>query len=265
MGKNIMMSSDCKSCHKVNEKSIGPSFTQVAQKYKNDSKASTYLIQKVIKGGAGVWGEVAMPAHPTMKEGDVKQITTWVLSLANSKVVNKSLPQTGMVMPKQPADKPNTMFALTASYTDLGGAGIGPLASADRIILRSNSIDVRRIRTMTGFTSKDSAGNRYLMFPLKEGSLKVNKVDLTAIKTVQLTGFSNGVTQAAYTVNIRANDAIGNVIGQGKLSMLNNKQLSLSIPISPQQQGKMQDIFIVIKADGPVNGNLLLKAIRFNQ
>lgn len=264
MGKNIMMSSDCKSCHKVNEKSIGPSFTQVAQKYKTDSKASTYLMQKVIKGGGGVWGEVVMPAHPTMKEGDVKQVITWVLSLASSNSANKSLPPTGTVIPKQPVDKPNTMFALTASYTDLGGAGIGPLASADRIILRSNSIDVRRIRTMTGFTSKDSAGNRYLVFPAKEGSLKVNKVDLTGIKSIALVGFGSRLP-ANYTVEIRTNDATGNIIGRGRLTLANNKKpVSLAVPVQQVGDGKMQDVFIVLRADGPVNGNVLLKAISFN-
>ncbi len=264
MGKNIMMSSDCKSCHKVNEKSIGPSFTQVAQKYKTDTKASTYLMQKVIKGGGGVWGEVVMPAHPTMKEGDVKQIITWVLSLASANSANKSLPQTGTVIPKQPADKPNTMFALTASYTDLGGAGIGPLAGADRIILRSNSLDVRRIRTMTGFTSKDSASNRYLVFPAKEGSLKVNKVDLTGIKSIGLTGFGSAAN-ANYTIEIRTNDATGNIIGKGRLTIANKKQpLSLAVPVQQVGDGKMQDVFIVVRADGPVNGNVLLKTISFN-
>ncbi len=264
MGKNIMMSSDCKSCHKVNEKSIGPSFTQVAQKYKSDTKASSYLIQKIIKGGSGVWGEVAMPAHPTMKEGDVKQITTWVLSLANTKPANKSLPSTGTVIPKQPADKPNTMFALTASYTDTGGAGIRPLSGADRIILRSNSIDVRRVRTTTGFTSKDSAGSTYLIFPTKEGSLKVNQVDLTGIKNIQLTGFAGGMP-GAYTIEIRTNDVTGNIIGQGKLVLGNKKQkFSVSLPIQQIAGGKLQDVFIVVKADGQVTGNTLLKTISFN-
>jgi cytochrome c551/c552 len=65
-GKNIMMSLDCKSCHKENEKSIGPSFMQVAQKYAKDAKAVSYLTQKIIKGGAGVWGETAMAAHPNL-------------------------------------------------------------------------------------------------------------------------------------------------------------------------------------------------------
>ena len=66
-GKNIMLSLDCKACHKEAEKSVGPSFVQVSEKYAKDPNAVTYLTQKIIKGGSGVWGEVAMAAHPNLK------------------------------------------------------------------------------------------------------------------------------------------------------------------------------------------------------
>ena len=50
MGKNLMMSLDCKSCHKIDEKSIGPAFTLVSQRYQKDPKAMTYLARKSNKG-----------------------------------------------------------------------------------------------------------------------------------------------------------------------------------------------------------------------
>ncbi len=56
MGKNLMLSLDCKTCHKVDEKSIGPSFQDVAKRYEKDPKAVSYLVDKIIKGGGGVWG-----------------------------------------------------------------------------------------------------------------------------------------------------------------------------------------------------------------
>ena len=68
-GKSLMLSLDCKSCHKEAEKSIGPSFVQVSEKYGKDPNAVSYLTQKIIKGGSGVWGEVAMAAHPTLGTG----------------------------------------------------------------------------------------------------------------------------------------------------------------------------------------------------
>ncbi len=72
---------DCKSCHKEDGISIGPSFKRVAEKYAGDKNASTYLSQKIMKGGSGVWGDVAMSAHPDIAQKDLSQIIEYVLSL----------------------------------------------------------------------------------------------------------------------------------------------------------------------------------------
>jgi cytochrome c len=72
---------DCKSCHKENGASIGPSFVRVAEKYTHDKKADIYLSQKIIKGGSGVWGDVAMSAHPNLPQNDLSQIVKYILSL----------------------------------------------------------------------------------------------------------------------------------------------------------------------------------------
>src|SRR5690606_8977007 len=70
LGRSLMMASDCQSCHKVDEPSIGPSYTAVALHYRNQKGAPSYLTEKIMKGGSGVWGEVAMAAHPDMKEAE---------------------------------------------------------------------------------------------------------------------------------------------------------------------------------------------------
>jgi glucose/arabinose dehydrogenase/cytochrome c551/c552 len=76
---------DCKSCHKENAVSIGPSFLRVSEKYANDKKAKAYLEQKIMKGGSGVWGDVAMSAHPDIAKTDLDNIVSYILSLAKAK------------------------------------------------------------------------------------------------------------------------------------------------------------------------------------
>lgn len=80
-GKNIMESLDCKTCHKTDEKSIGPSYVEVARKYSGKKDAGPYLVDKIINGGGGVWGEVVMPAHPALSQGDAGKIVEWIQSL----------------------------------------------------------------------------------------------------------------------------------------------------------------------------------------
>jgi cytochrome c len=72
---------DCKSCHKEDGISIGPSFKRVAEKYAHDKNATVYLSQKIVKGGSGVWGDVAMAAHPSLEQKDLNQILQYILSL----------------------------------------------------------------------------------------------------------------------------------------------------------------------------------------
>ncbi len=76
---------DCKSCHKENGASIGPSFVRVAEKYANDKNAKTYLSQKIVKGGGGVWGDVVMSAHPDLSQKDLSAILQYILSLNKPK------------------------------------------------------------------------------------------------------------------------------------------------------------------------------------
>jgi cytochrome c len=82
-GKAIMLTLDCQACHKENERSIGPAYVEIAQKYRNQSGAPAYLAGKIIKGSVGVWGENAMPAHPSLKEEDAIKISEWIMTLGD--------------------------------------------------------------------------------------------------------------------------------------------------------------------------------------
>jgi cytochrome c len=264
LGKNLIMNSDCKSCHKEQEKTIGPGYAMVADKYRKDRGASTYLINKIIKGGAGVWGDVAMPAHPTTKIGDVKQMVTYILSLGSTKIA-KTLAPTGTVTPVPPTQaKDKTVFSFTASYTDAGGAGVRPLTGVKRILLRSNNMDVSQFKTVSGFTSKDSSGNKYFVLPNQEGAIKAEQIDLTGIKTIQLMAFGGG-QPATYQIEIRTDDAAGTVIGQGVLNSVPGKPTTLSIPVKAAADGRMRTLFIAAKAQNNAGGGVLLKTVRFNQ
>ena len=71
----------CTACHKVEGKLIGPAYKDVAAKYKGDKKAEAMLIDKVRKGGMGVWGPIPMPPNAAAKDEDIKTLVKWVLAL----------------------------------------------------------------------------------------------------------------------------------------------------------------------------------------
>ena len=76
----LATSKNCMSCHAVDRKILGPSFKEVAAKYKDNKGAADMLATKIITGGSGVWGAVPMPANNQVSEADAKKLAAWVLS-----------------------------------------------------------------------------------------------------------------------------------------------------------------------------------------
>lgn len=77
----LATSKNCMACHAVDKKLVGPSYKDVAAKYAGQKDAVDKLATKIIKGGAGVWGPVPMPANAQVNEAEAKKLAAWVLSI----------------------------------------------------------------------------------------------------------------------------------------------------------------------------------------
>ena len=71
---------NCLACHTVDKKLVGPSYKEIAKKYKGQNVAAQ-LEQKVKKGGQGVWGPVPMPPNAAVPDGDIKKLVDWIVKL----------------------------------------------------------------------------------------------------------------------------------------------------------------------------------------
>ena len=71
---------NCMACHAVATKLVGPSYKDIAAKYAGQKDAVDKLSVKIIKGCAGVWGPVPMPANAQVSADDAKKLATWVLT-----------------------------------------------------------------------------------------------------------------------------------------------------------------------------------------
>lgn len=77
----LAQKNNCLSCHTVDKKVVGPAYKDVAAKYKADKGAEAKLVEKVKKGGVGVWGQIPMPANTQVSDADAKALVKWILSL----------------------------------------------------------------------------------------------------------------------------------------------------------------------------------------
>jgi len=78
---DLAQKKNCMACHAVDKKLVGPAYKDVAAKYAGQKDAVDKLAQKVVKGGAGVWGAVPMPANPQVSEAEAKQLVQWIMTL----------------------------------------------------------------------------------------------------------------------------------------------------------------------------------------
>jgi len=73
----------CFACHQTDAKSIGPRYTDVALRYKDQPKALETLKEKLKKGGIGTWGEIPMPPQLAITEQEADAALRAVLALGD--------------------------------------------------------------------------------------------------------------------------------------------------------------------------------------
>ena len=188
-GKNLMDKSDCKACHFQDKKSVGPAFIDVAKKYKSTPKAIDLLSDKIIKGGAGVWGDVAMSAHPSIGLPEASQMVQYILSLGDKKTPPILLPTKGSITAKIPegGDASKGIYKLLASYTDKGANGL-PIQTVERTLILRNPTLL--------FGNAEEASKNIMRFKMGETNLLIvttpntyatfKQIDLTGIKTLSM-------------------------------------------------------------------------------
>jgi cytochrome c len=72
----------CLACHQVDKKVVGPSYKDIAAKYKGaDAAKIAELATKVKAGGVGVWGQIPMPPNAKVTPEDATTLVQWILTL----------------------------------------------------------------------------------------------------------------------------------------------------------------------------------------
>lgn len=79
-GEAALTKGGCMACHSKDKKLVGPSFKDIAAKYKGQDM-SAQLFDKVRKGGSGVWGPIPMSPNPEAKIDDasLKEAVAFIL------------------------------------------------------------------------------------------------------------------------------------------------------------------------------------------
>jgi len=214
LAKGLIRKSDCSACHALNTKSLGPSFTQVAFKYKGSNTAQNFLVKKIANGGSGVWGDAMMPPHSTMPSSEISAIVKYILSLGNKQATQKSLPVTGTYVTKVPANATNKgSFIFRAAYKDRGANSAPAQLGEDIIILKNPTIPVNNADLSAELTFND---DHSIATSGKAGAyLLIKNIDLSGLKSLSI---NPGAETASGNIEVRIGAVDGKLIGTAALS-----------------------------------------------
>jgi cytochrome c len=139
-GLALMKSSDCFNCHQVEQKILGPSYLEIADRYRGQPAALDAAVKRVREGSTGVWGQVPMLPHPQHTTDEVTIMLRWVFDLEKGKsgtVLTRGL--IGEIT--APKEAKSGSFVLEATYTDAGRAPAGSLSNKATVTLRSRRVE----------------------------------------------------------------------------------------------------------------------------
>lgn len=258
-GWQLIKNSDCKACHAINDKSVGPAYLQIASRYPQEKSNIEKLAKKIVSGGSGAWGENVMSAHPQLSQQQAEEMVSFILSLKNDAQATKPLPIEGTFVPDSHLkDQSRGDYILTTLYKDKPITGVGSNTVRQRIIFRSPVMNAVAANAEKGVTKS----TREVAFTENAAWLLFEDIDLSDVRSIT---FLTASHQTGGRLSLRIGRPDGEEIGSVVVSKDNRKPAQLnggelqfnwnkSRTELKQKEGK-QDLYIVFEKDGRSHEN----------
>ncbi len=258
IGKTLYEGSDCKACHTKNLKSVGPSLTQIAQKYNGKAGSVDMLAKKIIEGGGGNWGQThVMSAHPQLNIADAREIVHYIFALSNPKKEFKAITLAGKLpLDKHLEDKPRGHYNILAEYIETGKKGANIQKNTKTFPLRHHILRAMDADMHPGFVFdwgqlREGGSKSYLVF---------KKIDLKNIKNIS---FEYASKEFDGEIQIRKNSAAGPILAKvnysptGSWDKMNWVTTNIDLP-------EICDLyFVAVKKSKPADKIIKFKSIKF--
>lgn len=254
IGETYINEAGCKACHGITNESVGPDYTAVSEKYKDDPKARPYLVDKIRNGGSGVWGEQIMPGHTHLDENRVGQMVDFILGIANPALVS-GLPSSGRYKIDQVND-PAGYYLVQASYEDKGANGIQPIRTTEQMKLRNPVVSAYHAEGMENVARANPEDEYYVQFTASGSWLMFRDIDLDQIRKITLSimpGNTKGKLQ------VRGGDPNGELIAETEILSKDsspadgsrNGWFEVTVPVS--KSSYYGDLYLVYVPESPVS------------
>ena len=225
----------------------------MARKYLADSTASARLSKKIRAGGSGVWGPVAMPAHPALSDVQAAAMVAYIMSLADTTPRAPGLPVRGTYTPPAgggSGDAPQGVVQLRAVYTDRGANGMPPITTEQALVLRSPSVVVANGAMSAGVSKQSAEGVPVPITVVNRSgaSVALERIDLTGVGAVTFTAVAPAQYQAkGGTIEVRVDSASGALLGASEQIRSTTDQAPLRLRVPLQSASGIHDLYFVFR------------------
>jgi len=265
-GRKAVKESNCLGCHQLTQKSVGPSFNAIADKYQPTVNADKYLSNTIASGSTGKWGQHQMPAHDFLKEDVRQSIASYILSQTSKA---ESLKPSSVLKPSKGIVK----YELSATYTDKGLPGFEAITTTKTVSLISSSMRLAHFITHAGELNgvKKERGKGAIANLLNHGtSLDIGEYDLTSVKAITVSQYFSPKLNKYAELEVRIGSKRGKVIAKGKftdyarIKALSQDEIQYStFELNKPIQGKKRVFLVVNQPDKPDAQAFRLGSIEF--
>ncbi len=260
-GLALIRKSDCLNCHAANRPLVGPSFVDIAKKYRDQPHEMEKSVQRVIQGSSGVWGKVGMLPHAQHAPAEVQQMVQYVYSVTDSSA-NPSAQ--GFTNELPVADKVDGLV-LEATYTDLGHGELPKATGIARVRLRASNLQAESAAEFKGtqrLNSGEAQGGHFMGAIEHNGFLRFDQIRLDDVKAVEVRVASAGV---GGDVEIHKDSVDGPLLGKTSVEVNGNWTQFYNKTIDLLPAEGIHTLYVVFKNEKNRGGLMNMDSLWFKR
>jgi cytochrome c len=258
-----MRQSDCFNCHAVEQRVVGPSLLEIADRYRGEPGALEATVGRVLKGSSGEWGPIPMLPHPQRTTDELHSMVSWIFSLEKGRTepaMTRGL--NGQVT--APNDPNAAAGVLEATYLDGGRSPIAPLPGKATVRLRPRRLEAEAADHLAGaavVSAEGASRGKGVRASAPTAALRFSKLNLSSSGSVTCRVAGTGRDGK---VELRAGTIEGECIARLEVNPAEVAQGWSEISAPLKTSGSRGDILVVLVGAGS-GGRLNLDWVQFNE
>ncbi|WP_417749179.1 PQQ-dependent sugar dehydrogenase [Rosistilla oblonga] len=257
-GLALIRKSDCLNCHAANRRLVGPSFVEIATKYRDQPHEIEKSVARVRQGSTGVWGKIGMLPHQQHTEAEVLQMVQYVYAAT----ADSSAPTAQGFNNELLAIETPGKMRLEATYTDLGRDEIPKLIGTAEVVLRSRNMQAESADEISGareLGSGKAEGKKFIGAINHDAFLKFNDIPLDAIASIAVRVTSAG---AGGMIEVRRGTVDGPLLGSAMVEVNGSWDAFEEKQIAIDPSSGRDALFIVFKNEKQRGGLMNIDSLR---